>query len=553
MKAIAYSYGRFSSDKQELGDSKRRQDELVRKYCIEHDLELSTLNMFDAGVSAFHGQHRKNGALGTFTKLVTAGKITPGSVLLIENIDRLSREASSDALTLFLTIINNGLKLVLLEHNKEITKQSFDENAGDFYMIMGEIRRANEESKRKSYLVGNAWKQKKRLATEQGVYMTRKIPHWLVLSDDKKTCTPIPEAAKTIKLIYKMRLAGKGKDIITKELNLLGDKIWRPRKSPNNPTGKWNTTYVNDILRTRHVLGEFQPMKRIAKGLREPDGEPIKDYYPAIIDQETFDNVQAAIADNAKRMGKGGGRTGRSTNLFANVITCGVCGSPMYLLTWSKHYLYCKNRYMNKECEAKPVLYEEVEKLIFQNLEELTVSDLLPESNEILDMLEAIKTQITAKEYHLQTLTTGIENISDTIFKTKDEKVRKILEQKLSNAIVDKEATERTVIELQQEERSITQQANELDETLNVTMQIYELLKSNPDNPDLRIRIRSEIRKLIKRIDIHPIQKYVKESVEIEPGVYETMNSRYIDKIRIRFNGSKNLRILYLRTISTNI
>ena len=37
---------------------------------------------------------------------------------------------------------------------------------------------------------------------------------------------------------------------------------------------------------------------------------------------------------------------------------------------------------------------------------------------------------------------------------------------------------------------------------------------------------------------------------EVEPGVIQWMNSKDMDKVRIRFKGVKKMRLLYLRGIS---
>ena len=62
---IAYSYLRFSSEKQGKGDSLRRQRELALNY-IERNPELeleldTTLNLTDAGLSAYKGVAQKKG------------------------------------------------------------------------------------------------------------------------------------------------------------------------------------------------------------------------------------------------------------------------------------------------------------------------------------------------------------------------------------------------------------------------------------------------------------------------------------------------------------
>ena len=80
---IAYSYIRFSSEKQKKGASIQRQEELATKFIKDNpelELDLDTaLNMRDLGVSAFKGKNMTDGALGNFTALVYQGKIEQGS------------------------------------------------------------------------------------------------------------------------------------------------------------------------------------------------------------------------------------------------------------------------------------------------------------------------------------------------------------------------------------------------------------------------------------------------------------------------------------------
>lgn len=82
----AYSYVRFSTPEQEMGDSERRQVALATSYCARNALRLSETAFADRGVSAFHGKHRENGALGRLLK-----HVQPGEVLLIEDCDALGR------------------------------------------------------------------------------------------------------------------------------------------------------------------------------------------------------------------------------------------------------------------------------------------------------------------------------------------------------------------------------------------------------------------------------------------------------------------------------
>ena len=99
------------------------------RYCKEHDLELDKkLTFQDLGLSAFHGVHRKRGELGHFLELLEVGKVPPGSLLIVENLDRLSRENVMDAFDQFRQIINRGITIVTLHDRMEYSKDSIDKN-----------------------------------------------------------------------------------------------------------------------------------------------------------------------------------------------------------------------------------------------------------------------------------------------------------------------------------------------------------------------------------------------------------------------------------------
>jgi DNA invertase Pin-like site-specific DNA recombinase len=93
--ATVYSYVRFSSKRQEQGDSLRRQKALGDAWLArrpEHHLD-HTLRLRDLGVSAFRGKNldKDKGDLGKFLVLVQEGRIAKGSIFMLENLDRFSR------------------------------------------------------------------------------------------------------------------------------------------------------------------------------------------------------------------------------------------------------------------------------------------------------------------------------------------------------------------------------------------------------------------------------------------------------------------------------
>jgi DNA invertase Pin-like site-specific DNA recombinase len=91
-KSRVYSYLRFSDPKQAAGSSADRQLEYAARWAAEHGMQLdSSLSLRDEGLSACHQRHVKQGASGVFLVAVDEGRIMPGSVLVVEGLDRLTR------------------------------------------------------------------------------------------------------------------------------------------------------------------------------------------------------------------------------------------------------------------------------------------------------------------------------------------------------------------------------------------------------------------------------------------------------------------------------
>src|SRR3989442_15538291 len=92
MPRRAYSYSRVSDPKQARAnkDGLRRQDTYAADRCAREGWCLDDSLVFsDKGKSGFHGDNLKGtAALARFLDLVKSGRITAGSVLIIENLDR---------------------------------------------------------------------------------------------------------------------------------------------------------------------------------------------------------------------------------------------------------------------------------------------------------------------------------------------------------------------------------------------------------------------------------------------------------------------------------
>jgi len=207
-----YSYIRFSTPEQIKGDSLRRQLEATEKYVKDHNAnsknkddqwELDKI-LKDIG-SGYYG---KQEALENFLTLVNEGKIKRGSVLIVESLDRLSRQKILIQLKQFISILEAEIELITLLDNQRFTLDSI----GDPSQLMISIsimHRAYMESELKSKRLKEAWINKR----ENQKIFTARCPEWLELKKNKKGeyyFDKNNEVVKAIKRMFKMKLEGMG-------------------------------------------------------------------------------------------------------------------------------------------------------------------------------------------------------------------------------------------------------------------------------------------------------------------------------------------------------
>jgi len=316
----AYSYIRMSTDAQLKGDSLRRQIEKTRQFAQEQGLVLDeAFELKDIGLSAFDGTNVEKGELGKFIQAVRSGQVEKGSYLIVESLDRLSRQKVNQSLRMLLDLLDAGINVATLIDRRTYTPESSD--PFELMMSVALMARANDESLHKSERVREAWSSKRKNAARK--IITAKCKAWLEPKADRTGFDPIPDRVDIIKRIYSEAAdQGIGADSIARRLNL-------ERVPTFGGSDGWRKSYVLKILTDRAVLGEFQP-RALVKGKSQPSGEPLSNYLPAIIDEDMFFRAQAA---RTKRRIAGGGRKGpRVSNLFSKLAKCGICGRGMTMV-----------------------------------------------------------------------------------------------------------------------------------------------------------------------------------------------------------------------------
>ena len=123
-KQKVISYLRFSTDRQFDGDSYRRQTQLTEDWCSKNGYEL--LEKFeDTGVSGFHGLNViEGGDFHRLLNLIKLGKIESGTILVVENLDRISRQKPLSSISIINEVLSNGIEIQTLFPEIRYTKNS---------------------------------------------------------------------------------------------------------------------------------------------------------------------------------------------------------------------------------------------------------------------------------------------------------------------------------------------------------------------------------------------------------------------------------------------
>lgn len=254
----AYSYLRFSTPEQMQGDSFRRQTALAEKYAQQHQLELDTsLNFHDLGVSAYHGKNASaEGQLGAFIEAIRKGLVPQGSYLLVESLDRISRQTARAALRKLEDVVDAGAVVVTLLDGRKYDRVSLDSDPMSLLLSILTFMRAHEESATKASRLKAAWSEKRENAVKHGKPMTGACPAWLSLDPSTGMFREIPERVEVVRRIFRMTLEGIGQHSIAQALN-------REGIPPFGRAVHWHRSYISKILDSSAVQGVFIPRKSV--------------------------------------------------------------------------------------------------------------------------------------------------------------------------------------------------------------------------------------------------------------------------------------------------
>jgi DNA invertase Pin-like site-specific DNA recombinase len=317
----AYSYTRFSTPEQASGDSERRQLADAQAFAARHGLTLDTsLSFVDRGVSGFRGRNAAEGALAAFKRAVEDGEVAPESWLIVENLDRLSRNVPRKAMRILEDIVELGITVGTANDGQVYDEARLDSDPMAFMVAYMVAMRAHEESKTKARRLSEAWKAKRTRGADEP--LTAKCPAWLTLSADRSGFNPIPERAAVVLRVFTEAAQGVGGHTIAANLNAEGVPVF-------GNGARWHRSYIKKILDNEAVVGIFTPhtvdADRVGRKTRTPQ-TPIPDYFPAVVPVELWETVKAMRGTVGRRASP---EVASIKNPFAGIARCAKCGAAL--------------------------------------------------------------------------------------------------------------------------------------------------------------------------------------------------------------------------------
>lgn len=376
----AYSYIRFSSKKQEQGDSVRRQTELAEQYAHVHGLILSDKNFQDLGISAFKEGNRPS--LGDMLEAIEKGHIEQGSTIIIESLDRLSRRGIDVTQQIIKSILQRNVFIASLVDGLLLNRESVNDLVSVIRIALA-ADLAYKESEKKSQRLRETKGQQRQRALN-GEVINKILPFWLERQKDKFLFS---DRIDTVKRIIELRREGLGTNKIAKVLN---DEGHRPLRSAG-----WNHTTVAKTINSVALYGAYQTSETtIDRKVILLD--IIEDYYPAIISKEEF-----MLLQSDQKHSKPGYKS--EHNAFSGILKheCGGALVRKFHVASGKTYQYhvCANARDGKCNVTKN--FKNIEVALFRIMKELKIEErtnfdesLLAEENSLREKIQDLNDTI---------------------------------------------------------------------------------------------------------------------------------------------------------------
>ena len=405
---ITALYERLSRDDELEGESNSivNQKKILEEYASKNNL-TNIIHFTDDGISGT--QFDRPGFMEMMNG-VNTGNI---GCIIVKDMSRLGRDYLKVGQCMEI-LRQKGVRLIAINDNVDSFYR--EDDFTPFRNIMNEWYARDTSRKIQSTFRSKGESGKHTASTPPYGYIKdeKDKDKWVVDEKDKDKWVVDEKAAEIVRRIFNLTMQGNGPYRIAKILE--ADKIDIPAyhqqklgyglhqsKNFEHPY-RWCSSTIASILKKKEYLGHtvnFKTRKHFkdkkSKYVSEDNWLIFENTHEAIIDQETFDNVQR-IRGNVKRYPDGWGEYHPLTGL----MYCADCGSKMYVHRTNNYknipYYVCSN-YKKVPCGTLCPSAHRIKAEVVINLIQETLKDIknyLDEDNEAF--IHSIQNEMEEKE-----------------------------------------------------------------------------------------------------------------------------------------------------------
>jgi DNA invertase Pin-like site-specific DNA recombinase len=283
----------------------------------------------DRGTSAFRSRNFMRGSLSDLRVKVRSGQIERGVTLVVENLDRLSRDEPIKHDRIIQELVSEGIYIGVHNFNMILDEESLGRlDTRVLTVVSQEMANAYSRTLQQRVKAARASKREKvrndhAAGGAKPTKFTRRCPFWLrpVDAGDGYHFEPIPERVDAVRRIFELAREGRGCIAIIDALQAGGIESSTGRE-------RWHPAAISRLLRNREVLGEWQPEVWETETRRRPEGHAIAGYYPQVVSQEAFDQVADIVTSRRYRRRM---TPPSRVNVFAGILTDMDTGRPYHV------------------------------------------------------------------------------------------------------------------------------------------------------------------------------------------------------------------------------
>ena len=537
MKENAVYYARVSTDKSDQEQSFEAQQQYFKSIGItkgftDKGLTGTSINregfvnmLFEAGLDVV--KIRSGSSYKYATRI--SDREPKFNMIYTKSISRFSRDIAT-AIQVVRELRQKGIGVFFLD----INKSSLDPTTDLLLSIMFSI--STEESRTMSGRIKFGNKQ----SAINGNIRSIKL-YGYTYNKEEKSLQIIPEEAEVVKLMYQLRLEGKGSRQIS---NYLNDNGYRTRSNT-----KWLPNVINRLLQNKTYCGYSVRNKFDCDMMFGSNSHKVRDKeewievktdkIPPIISEEDFEKVQQLITQSLSKDSRGV-YVGKGE--LASKVICGKCGHTYYRCQDKKknkngEYLIVSYRCSNKKrngksaCDSKNVPEEEI------------YNALKARSNNYKQRAEALVKYIDKLVITVCDELESLKNKSydDIIVSTQKDiaecksQLETILNMFLEGKIIE-EVYNKKRLQLEQQLHRLTQQLEtyenpndklqaKIDRAKEITTKARKIYEEIPDTIDVSYFIEH----YLSNITIVPVE----DEPEIFPKGYDIVVNHYIKDMLI--------------------